>query len=266
MATVMPLTAVPPLRLRRPVRLAVFSPIYGLTGPVAGLRWWFLSRYLAAAGANVTVFHHTADTGTWQGVPVAGGAAPREVFVPERHPRLARLGLLAGRLVAQAWGRRHGPFRSLVQAATEYLYFGAQSARGLIRAYETAYAESPPDAAVGSFIGWSGVRAALAANERGVPLLLEFRDPWRSYHPHTWRYHERRIHRAVGRAAAVISVTPLLRERDEKEFGKPALYLPHGFPPEVLDSPRPVPAAGPLRVGYYGTIFYPYFDHESWFA
>ena len=54
------------------------------------MRWWFLSRYLAAAGADVTVFHHTADPGSANAPAVAGGAAPREVFVPESHPRLAR--------------------------------------------------------------------------------------------------------------------------------------------------------------------------------
>src|SRR5882672_6508736 len=90
----------------RPRRIAVFSQIYGVTGPVAGFRWWFLSRYLTAAGAEVTVFHETAETGSVRGMTVAGGAAPREVYVPPEHPRLRPLGLSLSRVISACWGQR----------------------------------------------------------------------------------------------------------------------------------------------------------------
>src|SRR5438552_4828060 len=134
---VLPLT---PLRAaapgKRAHRIAVFSPIYGLNGPVAGLRWWFLARYLAAAGAEVTVFHETAAAGSADGVAIAGGAGPREVYVPPDHPRLRRLGLSLGRLVSACWGERSGLARGLAQAVADYAYLAAQPARGMFAAYE----------------------------------------------------------------------------------------------------------------------------------
>src|SRR5438874_1312179 len=81
---------------RRPHRIAVFSQVYGIRGPVAGFRWWFLSRYLTAAGAEVTVFHETAEVGSVRRMTIAGGAEPREVYVQPEHKRLRRLGLSLG--------------------------------------------------------------------------------------------------------------------------------------------------------------------------
>jgi glycosyltransferase involved in cell wall biosynthesis len=250
----------------RPPRLAVFSPIYGLNGPVTGLRWWFLARYLSAAGAEVTVFHQTTDPGAARGLTIAGGAAPREVFVPPGRRALARLSGSLNRLVMDTWRARPGRLRGLVQFGTESLSLLSQSGRGTRAAFEHVFRDGPrPDVLIGAFIGWSGVSAALALNRRGLPLLLEFRDPWRQYHPFTWPYHQPRIHRCVRRALATINVTPPWCARDREEFGKESLFLPHGYPPEILDLPA-APPAGPLAVGYFGSMLYPQFNYRDWFA
>jgi hypothetical protein len=244
----------------------VFSPIYGVNGPVGGLRWWFLARYLSAAGAEVTVFHQTADTGAARGITIAGGAEPREVYVPPDRRKLLRLSLFLSRLLAEGWAGRQGRLRHFLQARIERLYGFAQQGPGTVAAFDHAFAGQPlPDVVLGAMIGWSGIHAALTVNRRGIPLLVEFRDPWKQYHPHTWRYHAKRIHACVNRAVATIGVTPPWCERDRDEFGKEALYLPHGFPPEILDLPS-APAAGPLTVGYFGSMLYPQFDYRHWFA
>jgi glycosyltransferase involved in cell wall biosynthesis len=75
------------------------------------------------------------------------------------------------------------------------------------------------------------------------------------------------VHGAVRRARATINVTPLWCERDAADFRKEVLYIPHGFPPELLVAAAPPPPPpGPVQVGYFGQMINGGFNYADWFA
>src|SRR5262249_22963513 len=156
---------------------------------------------------------------------------------------------------------RGGKLRALGLLAAEWFYIRACSGRRAVRAFDEQYrGAAPPDVVVASCVGWAGVTPALALHRRGIPFVLEFRDPWKSYDRETWHYHVPRVHRAARQALVLMNVTPLLCERDAAEFGKESVYIPHGVPPEFLGTRvgQPQDSAAPLSVAYFGSMLYPY--------
>jgi len=239
--------------------VAYYFPPYSGSGAQRTLKF---AKFLTGMGVDVTIVCATAEDYSCAGEPrdesllAEVPADVKIVRVPSHRPfgieglfKRLSLGKLWRAMVrpdVYAWWRKHA-----ADAAVDL--HGRQK-------FDVLYASGPP---------WTGMLAAAdAARRTGLPLVLDFRDPWTQLEYTTWptRLHfllDRRQERYVLRTArAVISNTNIWRQKllTAHPFLDPArvTVLPNGFDEEEfgeLPPARPLAAKDTMKVSFIGSFW-----------
>jgi glycosyltransferase involved in cell wall biosynthesis len=216
-----------PKRLLLIARLAPPSPL------VAARRVHGLTKYLARAGCDVTVF-----TSAISGEGEIEGAT-RVIRTPDL--MASRLNWRRGHFKAltgessSSYGKPSRLEAMLVPdvAAATWLPFAAGSLPKVLRGekYDCVITSAPPPSA--HLVG-------LAVHARGIPWIAEFRDGWRYERVRDWpSAWQRRFDVALERkivlgADAVVGVTQPIADDLRERYGVPAVVITNGFDPEEL--------------------------------
>ena len=258
-----------PIAVRRPKRLLVVSYHYPPDGAVGGLRWAGFSKYLVRQGWEVHVL--TGSTATEPGL--AGGVqvhvCPRRATLNDLYNRLARSARKFLRRGAAAPTAPQGGDGTMVPASpslrrrlASLLGFPDQSRGWMRRATREAralLARFEPDVVVSSGPPHTAhVVAARACAAFGVPLVVDFRDPWFTelYASRIARALARRLERRVFAVAReAIANTPELAAAIAARFpSRRATWVRNGVDLEQL--PRVDAAREPgLTVVHAGTLY-----------
>ena len=258
-------------------RLLVITYYFGHGGPIGGLRWAGITKYLGRLGWEVCVV--TA-------APFGGNGAPGGAYV-EWCPRLwtfldgcrllrrlalgPSLGPLSnGSSVAPAAERRGllGPLRREVAALLAFpdesrglTLRAALRARSVIRRFQphVVVSSGPPHSA--------HVVAGMATIGSATPWWIDLRDPWGGPHTKAWDSHPRvgsRTFRALsqplerlsfGKAQGVITNTRHLEQALAARYPEVSVVcVPNGVDPECLPPPARQRYPG-LSIAYAGTLY-----------
>jgi hypothetical protein len=238
------------------LHIAVFTPGYGTEGAgAAGLRWHWLGRHLALAGAEVTVFHNMPDRKPRQSELVREVYLPGPAFHADRisYRAFARAGYELKVKAASPRLQKLGHY--MASAALRYRQSALESQAD--SAFEQIHAQQPFNVAIGVCAPWStAVAAKRVASAWAIPYLIEFQDPWKDFFEHgSWRVHSNTVKGITEQAAALINVCEHWCAQDAFDLNKPSLCVPNGFEPALIDESLPAPASS-LRFAYIGTLGY----------
>ena len=259
-------------------RLLVITYDFGPDGPVGGLRWAGITKYLARLGWDVCVL--TA-------APPFGGAAAIGVQV-ERCARLWTVGdgyrlvrrLIFGESLGLSRSISHGgppggrprdllrqlrnevaTFLSLPDESHGWMLRAALHARSVIRRFQprVVVSSGPPHSA--------HLVAAMATIRSPAEWLIDLRDPWAGPLPKVWQSHRRlgtRVFRAIaprlerlafGVADGVIANTPQLAEVLAAKYPNvPVVCVPNGVDPDGVPPPARHRYPG-LSIAYTGRLY-----------
>ena len=259
-------------------RLLVITYDFGPDGPVGGLRWAGITKYLARLGWDVCVL--TA-------APPFGGAAAIGVQV-ERCARLWTVGdgyrlvrrLIFGESLGLSRSISHGgppggrprdllrqlrnevaTFLSLPDESHGWMLRAALRARSVIRRFQprVVVSSGPPHSA--------HLVAAMATIRSPAEWLIDLRDPWAGPLPKVWQSHRRlgtrvfrtlapRLERLAFRAAhGVIANTPQLAEVLAAKYANvPVVCVPNGVDPDGVPPPARHRYPG-LAIAYTGRLY-----------
>lgn len=255
-------------------RLLVVTYHFGPDGPVGGLRWLGITKYLARLGWEVAVV---------TGARPLGNDVPTMEWCPRLRTlldgaRLFRrlafgqsLDLFPNASRAAAASEPPGLLRQLGREVVAFLAFPDESrgwmlraalrTRRLIRRFQprVVVSSGPPHAA--------HLVAGMATVASSVRWLIDLRDPWAGPLPEIWRSHRRlgswtfraltpRLERLAFRAAhGVITNTQQLGEALAARYpGVPVACIPNGVDAECLPPPAREPYPG-LGVAHAGTLY-----------
>jgi len=258
-------------------RLLVITYYFGPDGPVGGLRWLGMTKYLARLGWRIAVV---------TGVPPVADEAPTGVHV-EWCPRLWTLsdGWRLLRRVAfgpslQAFpaasgvahsSERPGPLRQLGREVWAFLTFPDESRGWLLHAAartRSVMRRFRPHVVVSSGPPHSAhLVAALATLGGAVPWWIDLRDPWAGPLEKIWesdrmlgsrlfRIVAPRLERFAFRAATgIITNTPQLGDALTVRYPDvPVVCVPNGVDPERLPPPARDRYPG-LGIAYTGSLY-----------
>src|SRR5438094_820257 len=259
-------------------RLLVITYDFGPDGPVGGLRWAGITKYLARLGWDVCVL--TA-------APPFGGAAAIGVQV-ERCARLWTVGdgyrlvrrLIFGESLGLSRSISHGgppggrprdllrqlrnevaTFLSLPDESHGWMLRAALRARSVIRRFQprVVVSSGPPHSA--------HLVAAMATIRSPAEWLIDLRDPWAGPLPKVWQSHRRlgtRVFRAIaprlerlafGVADGVIANTPQLAAVLAAKYPNvPVVCVPNGVDPDGVPPPARHRYPG-LSIAYTGRLY-----------
>jgi hypothetical protein len=258
-------------------RLVVITYHFGPDGPVGGLRWWGITKYLARLGWKVSVVTAARPAGTGRAIDVQVERCPR-LWTCLDGARLARrlaLGL-APRGAPRGWQVAHpskppGLLRRLGKEAAAWLAFPDQGRGWMLRAALRTRAlmrRFRPHVIVSSGPPHSAhLVAGLATIGSSTRWLIDLRDPWAGPLPKLWESDpilgSRIFHLlapplervAVGAAHGVITNTQQLADTLAAKYGDvPVVCVPNGVDPECLPPPNSDPYPG-LGLVHAGTLY-----------
>lgn len=257
-------------------RLLVISYHFGRDGPVGGLRWLGMTKYLARLGWTVTVV--TAAP------PIRSDAVigARVEWCPRLWTFLEGMRLLRRLAVAQSLGRfpngsrpahQSEPLGLLRQVGREvaaclafpddsrgWMFRAALRTRSLIKRLQpqVVVSSGPPHSA--------HLVARMATIGSAVRWFIDLRDPWAGPLPKVWQSHRlgTRVFRALaprlerlafGAAHGVITTTRQLAEALAARYPDvPIMCIPNGVDPECLPPPARHWYPG-LSIAYAGTLY-----------
>jgi glycosyltransferase involved in cell wall biosynthesis len=258
-------------------RLLVITYYFGSRGPVGGLRWLGMTKYLARLGWRIAVI---------TGVPPVVNEAPtgvhvewcprlwtfsdgwrllqRVAFGPSRHafPAASRAIHSSERpgLLRQL-GREVRAFLTLPDESRGWLLRAALRTRAVMRRFQpqVVVSSGPPHAA--------HLVAALATRGSTAPWFIDLRDPWagplgkiwdtdRTFGTRLFRATAPRLERhAVGAARGIITNTQQLASALAERYPEvPVACVPNGVDPALLPSPGRHRYPG-LGIAYAGTLY-----------
>lgn len=257
-------------------RLLVITYHFAPEGPVGGLRWLGITKYLARLGWKSAVLTATRPSGNDASIGTQVEWCPPLWTLIDGYRLLRRLGERGhGSFpVAPPAARRPGPpglVRQLYREVAALLAFpdegrgwilrAALRARSLIRRFQpqVVVSSGPPHSA--------HLVAGLATIGSAMQWLIDLRDPWAGPLPKIWLSHRRlgtrvfrtlapQLERLAFRAAhAVITNTHQLAEALVAQYPDvPVACVPNGVDPECLPRPAPDPYPG-LGIAYTGTLY-----------
>jgi len=258
-------------------RLLVITYYFDPDGPVGGLRWWGITKYLARLGWKISVVTAAPPGGHTAAIGAQVEWCPRLWTLGDGYRRLRRLifresvGLSrnVSRVTTPEWPR--GVLRQLSNEIATVLAFpdeghgwilrAALRARSVIRRFqpEIVVSSGPPHSA--------HLVAALATIGSATHWLIDLRDPWAGPIPKVWQSHHRlgtrvfrtlapRLERLAFRAAnGVITNTPQLAEVLAAKYANvPVVCVPNGVDPDGLPPPARQRYPG-LGIAYTGRLY-----------
>jgi glycosyltransferase involved in cell wall biosynthesis len=258
-------------------RLLVITYHFGPDGPVGGLRWFGLTKYLARLGWQAVVVTAAASRGDTPAISPRIESCPRRRTVIDG-VRLVRR-LASGR--APGWPSSGaqavrapappGLLRQLGREVTAWLAFpddsrgwmfrAALRARSVIRRFQphVVVSSGPPHSA--------HLAAGMATIGSPVRWLIDLRDPWGGPLPPIWRSDRilgSRLHRVLSPrlerlafrvADGVMTTTPQLAEVLAARYpGVPIVCVPNGVDAECLPPPACDRYPG-LGIAYTGMLY-----------
>lgn len=124
---------------------------------------------------------------------------------------------------------------------------------------DVIYASAPPFTSL--------LVADRLADRFGIPWIAEFRDLWLDHPYYSYSPPRRAVEqiwerRVLGRARAMVTVSPPWARLLERKYAKPTALIMNGYVPEDFPEPPPLPpqTEGPLRIIYTGHIYEGYRD------
>jgi len=259
------------------MRILLVSYWFPPTNVVGAVRAGKFARYMRDAGHDLRVLAGPArdPLGLMLEIPEAAVSRPE---VARHEPPTVRFAATGTRLRerSDAWGLTSGragkKLREHVYAAREipdkqcgWIDPAVILGRGLIRDWR-------PDLIVASAPPYSGLMvAARLSDESGVPWIAEMRDPWSGnvYNDRPiWRdWLDRRMERrTLGRAAALVAVSPVVARDLRTRYRQPIATVLNGFAPEDLPAPSARAPHEALTIVYTGTIYQGHRDPSPLFA
>ncbi|MEO9190308.1 MAG: glycosyltransferase [Acetobacteraceae bacterium] len=260
-----------------PMRILFVSYWFPPTNVVGAVRAGKFARYMRDAGHDLRVLAGPArdPLGLMLEIPEAAVSRPE---VARHEPPTVRFAAAGSKLRerSDAWGLTSGrigkKLREHVYAAREipdkqcgWIEPAVVLGRGLTRDWR-------PDLIVASAPPYSGLMvAARLSDESGVPWIAEMRDPWSGnvYNDRPiWRdWLDRRMERrTLGRAAALVAVSPVVARDLGARYKQPIATVLNGFAPEDLPSPSVRAPHDVLTIVYTGTIYAGHRDPSPLFA
>lgn len=258
-------------------RLLVITYHFDPNGPVGGLRWLGITKYLARLGWKAAVVTAASPIGRDTRIDAQVEWCPRLWTLLDGCRSLRQLAL--GRSlksfpdasrVARASGPP-GPWRQLGMELAALLAFPDESRGWMLRAAlrtrrlirrlqpQAVVSSGPPHGA--HLVAW------MATIGSPVRWLIDLRDPWAGPLPKVWQLHPRlgsRVFRALSpplerfafRAAhGVITSTRQLTETLATTYPDvPVVCIPNGVDPECLPPPARHQYPG-LSIAYAGTLY-----------
>ena len=258
-------------------RLLVITYDFGPSGPVGGLRWAGIAKYLARLGWTISVVTAAPPCGRTAAIGAQLERCPRLWTLGDGYRLLRRLifgeslGLSrnVSRVTTPGWPR--GRLRQLVNEVATFLAFpdegrgwmlrAALRARSVIRRFqpEIVVSSGPPHSA--------HLVAGLATIGSATHWLIDLRDPWAGPIPKVWQSHRRlgtrvfrtltpRLERLAFRAAhGVITNTPQLAEVLAAKYPHvPVVCVPNGVDPDGVPPPARHRYPG-LGIAYTGRLY-----------
>lgn len=262
---------------RDPPRLLVITYYFDPDGPVGGLRWLGITKYLARMGWKISVVTAVASIGNdapnvpdvdlcprlwtlsdgWRllrrrvlGHALGGFPKPSRVGDPSAPPSLLR------RL-----GRELGAFLTFPDESRGWMLRAALRTRAVMRRFRPhiVVSSGPPHTA--------HLVAALATNGGAVPWWIDLRDPWAGPFTKIWesdRMLGSRLFRAVtphlerrafGAAQGIMTNTHQLGDALAARYPDvPVVCVPNGVDPERLPPPARDGYPG-LGIAYTGWLY-----------
>jgi hypothetical protein len=264
----------PDVGARGPARkLLVITYCFGSNGPIGGLRWAGITKYLARSDWEVRVLTAPLPDAPDAAIGVRADQCPRFPTLGDGYRSLRRLVLgPAYRGVRAATPPAPpGRLRWLEREVAALLAFpdegrgwvlrAAWNARRIIRRFqpEVVVSSGPPHSA--------HLVAALSTIGSGVRWWIDLRDPWAGPLPGIWRSHFRvgtrtfralspRLERLTFRLAhgVIANTDGLTAALAEKYPGLRVVRVPNGVDPECLPVPAPHRYPG-LGIVYAGTLY-----------
>jgi hypothetical protein len=258
-------------------RLLVITYHFGPDGPVGGLRWLGIAKYLARLGWKISVVTAARPIENDATISAQVERCPRLWTFLDGLRLLRRLafgrspgGLSNGSRVAPP-SEPPGLLRQLYREVAAFLAFpddsrgwmlrAALRTRSLIRRFrpQVVVSSGPPHSA--------HVVAGMATIGTSVRWLIDLRDPWAGPLPTVWESDPRlgsRIFRALSpllerlafrTAHGVVTNTHQLAEALAVRYPDvPLVCVPNGVDPECLPAPARQPYPG-LSVAHAGTLY-----------
>ena len=258
-------------------RLLVITYYFDPDGPVGGLRWLGITKYLARLGWTISVVTAAPPGGRTAAISAQVEWCPRLWTLGDGYRRLRRLifgdtvGLSrnVSRVTTPRWPR--GLLRRLGNEVATILDFpdeghgwilrAALRARSVIRRFqpEIVVSSGPPHSA--------HLVAGLATLGSATRWLIDLRDPWAGPIPKVWQSHRRlgtrvfrtlapRLERLAFRAAnGIITNTPQLAEVLAAKYANvPVVCVPNGVDPDGMPPPARHRYPG-LAIAYTGRLY-----------
>jgi Glycosyltransferase Family 4/Glycosyl transferases group 1 len=258
-------------------RLLVITYDFGPNGPVGGLRWAGIAKYLARLGWKICVVTAAPPSGPAAAIGVQVEWCPRLRTLADGYRLLRRLIFgeslespsNTGRGAPPRWPRAllrqvRNEVATLLAFPDEghgWMLRAALRARSVIRRFQphVVVSSGPPHSA--------HLVAGIATIGGTARWLIDLRDPWAGPIPKVWQSHRRigtRVFRALTpplerlalRAAdGVITNTPQLADvLAAKYLDVPFVCVPNGVDPDGLPPParRPYPGLG---IAYTGRLY-----------
>jgi Glycosyltransferase Family 4/Glycosyl transferases group 1 len=260
-----------------PRRLLVITYDFGPSGPVGGLRWAGIAKYLTRLGWNIAVVTAAPAYGRTAAVDAQVEWCPRLWTLGDGY-RLLRSRIFGeslgsssngGRVTPPEWPR--GLLRRLGNEVATFLAFpdeghgwmlrAALRARSVIRRFQpqVVVSSGPPHSA--------HLVAGMATIGSSARWLIDLRDPWAGPIPKVWQSHRRigtrvfrtlvpPLERLAFRAAdGVITNTPQLADVLAAKYPDvPFVCVPNGVDPDGVPPParRQYPGLG---IAYTGRLY-----------
>ena len=258
-------------------RLLVITYDFGPSGPVGGLRWAGIAKYLARLGWTISVVTAAPPSGRTAAIGAQVERCPPLWTLGDGYRLLRRLvfgeslGLSrnVSRVTTPGWPR--GLLRQLRNEVATFLAFpdeghgwilrAALRARSVIRRFQphVVVSSGPPHSA--------HLVAGLATIGSATQWLIDLRDPWAGPIPKVWQSHRRlgtrvfrtltpRLERLAFRAAdGVITNTPQLAEVLAAKYPNvPVVCVPNGVDADSVPPPARQRFPG-LGIAYTGRLY-----------
>ncbi|MGH7211783.1 MAG: glycosyltransferase, partial [Acetobacteraceae bacterium] len=244
---------------------------------IGAVRAGKFARYMRDAGHDVRVLAGPArpPLGLMLEIPEAAVTRPEDA---QNEPSTVGFAAVRGRLRehSDAWGLTTGHIgkrlREHLYAAREIPDKQADWIEPAVALGRTLMRDWRPDLILASAPPYSGlIVAARLSEESGAPWVAELRDPWSGnvYNDRpAWRdWLDRRMERrTLGRAAALVAVSPVVARDLRERYQQPVATVLNGFAPEDLPPPSARAAHTELTIVYTGTIYQGHRDPSPLFA
>ena len=261
----------------RSMRILLVGYWFPPTNVIGAVRAGKFARYMRDAGHDLRVLAGPVrpPLGLTLEIPETAVSRPED---GRKEPSTAGFSGMRGRLRerSDAWGLTTGRIGKMLR---EHLYAAREIPDKQADWIEPAIAlgralmrDWRPDLILASAPPYSGLMvAARLSEESGAPWVAELRDPWSGnvYNDRpAWRdWLDRRMERrTLGRAAALVAVSPVVTRDLRERYKQPVATVLNGFAPEDLAPPSVRAAHAALTIVYTGTIYQGHRDPSPLFA